>query len=154
MFFFNWRLWVGVGLLVLLVAAAAYIHRHGKAEVQAAWDAERAAVIEATRAEENRRRVNNERVGNEANKKLVAARADAVRARAALDGVRDQLAAVTAGNPPVAEGGDASGDAVGVLAELLGRAATRMELLARHADESRIAGEACVRSYEGLVKAD
>lgn len=83
-----------------------------------------------------------------------ANRADAYRARAALERVRAQLAAHQAdgrpADPPAAGSSAPAADAGMVPAELLGRCGTRILELARLADERGTAGAACERGYDAL----
>ena len=57
-----------------------------------------------------------------------------------------QPAAAASGSAPAA-------DPLGVLADVLGRADDRAQVLAAYADQSRIAGLACERSYDALTAA-
>lgn len=86
----------------------------------------------------------------------LAAQRDAVAARAAVDGVREQArllsrascparySATTSSGPPATDGPD-------LLADVLGELATRADRLAEQADSARIAGQLCERSYDALT---
>ncbi|WP_280817548.1 DUF2514 family protein [Variovorax sp. TBS-050B] len=55
---------------------------------------------------------------------------------------------------PAPSSGQPSGDPVGLLVDVLGRADKRAGELAEYADRLRIASVACERSYDGLTKSD
>lgn len=88
---------------------------------------------------------------------LARARADAVRAAADADRVRAQAAdaarewSARLGDSPATSDIEAAGAAIGVCADLLGRAVARARLLARTADAARAAGLKCQADYESLI---
>lgn len=152
-----------IGILLL----GKYIQNTGKvagrAEVQAKWDAERtrqqAKVIEEEKAnaEETARRLKQQQENQDAqDKELAAARSDAARNRAAADGLRAQTADAARrwrdaiGNSPAGQNCPAAGDAIGVLADVFGRADRRAGVLAEYADAARAAGLKCERDYDAL----
>ncbi|MCW3641558.1 DUF2514 domain-containing protein, partial [Burkholderia cenocepacia] len=93
-------------------------------------------------------------IANDANQQRTAALADAFAARAAAGSLQqrvDQLAAA-ARHPAVAAGSPAAGDALDMLADVLGRIDQRAGDLAEYADRARIAGQQCERDYDALTK--
>ena len=93
----------------------------------------------------------------EAQRAQSAIAADLYRARAAEHRLRDQLATITGSyRALVAAGADAAaagqqppaGDAIGVLADVLGRADQRAGELADFSDRAHAAGLACERDYD------
>lgn len=123
-----------------------------RAKVQA--QAEHAAQLERDTRETQRRTRTIMEAADAATIQSRAHRADADRARAALERVRAQLAAHQADRRPAdpsAAGSSApAADAGMVPAELLGRCGTRILELARLADERGTAGAACERGYDAL----
>ena len=133
-------------------------------KVQGAWDLDRAqataaalAQTTAYRAEEQRRAAAHQEIVDEADRKILAARADAVVADAAAGKLRDRVVALvaqaraTTGNPAAAQGSPPADDAIGMLAELQRRADARAGFLAYFADRASIAGQACERAYKSLI---
>ncbi|MCA8239842.1 DUF2514 family protein [Burkholderia sp. AU32262] len=109
--------------------------------------------VEAARAEEQRRTAAQSEIANDANKQRTAALADAFAARAAAGSLQqrvDQLVA-SARHPTTAAGSPATGDALDLLADVLGRADERAGELAAYADAARIAGQQCERDYDALT---
>lgn len=86
-------------------------------------------------------------------------RADVSRLRSATGGLRSELdkiraaarAAAEKADPSASDAGKTAATAVAVLADLLGRCSERRAELAEYADEARIAGQACERSYDALT---
>jgi hypothetical protein len=112
--------------------------------------------IQAVRAEELRRQVALEEVIHATKSELAAARVDGAAAVVAGERLREQLAAAIrrsrSGPSPAPAGGSAPADPTGDLLERVQRGLdTAAESIARHADESRIAGQACERAYEALT---
>ncbi|HDR8924497.1 TPA: DUF2514 domain-containing protein [Burkholderia vietnamiensis] len=109
--------------------------------------------VEAARIEEQRRTAAQTEIANDANQQRTAALADAFAARAAAGSLHqrvDQLVAA-ARHPTVAAGGSTAGDALDLLADVLGRADQRAGDLAEYADHARIAGQQCERDYDALT---
>lgn len=118
--------------------------------------AERIQQAEATaRAEERRRADKIQEAQDAAHKSRLAAESDARAARASADRLRQRAAELAAScsardTAPAGPGQAASapGD---LLADMLGRIDQAAGELARHADEARIAGQLCERSYRALT---
>lgn len=109
--------------------------------------------IEAARAEERRRTLVIQEVADAAQTQLETVRADAGRARDAAERLRQRVADLVAASrrPAPAGSGQAAGDPIGVLADVLGRADRRAGVLAEYADRARVAGQACERAYDALT---
>ena len=133
-------------------------------EVQNAWALDRAQATaaalsqtEAYRAEETRRAAAHQEIVDEADRKTVAARADAVIADAAAGKLRERVAALVrearaaTSNPAAPPGSTPAPDAAGLLADLQRRADERAGDLARIADERGVAGSACEAAYSALT---
>ena len=138
----------------------------GAASIQALWDADRAraaaaalAASEAARAEEQRRAAAQQEVVDAYEKELQRMRADVAIADAAAGRLRERVAALVAaarqaaGGASLAPGSPPADDATGMLADVLGRCISRVQLLARVADERGAAGRACERAYDALTPA-
>ena len=165
----QWRLIASAVALVILAGAGLRTwtsgRESGRAEVQARWDSERAAMAtaaasasEAARIEEQRRDAAQRKVVDDATNALAAARADALRAGATVAGLRTaaSIAAArcnrTPDDPGTVEPSAPASDAGSVLADMLGRAADMAGRLAAVADERGVAGTACERAYDALIK--
>lgn len=164
----NWRAWLALGLAAALAFGGFTVYRAGKgagsAEKQAKWDkaelASSRADVEAAmvNAKETQRRLDRQKANQDAHdKELAAARGDASLNAAAADRLREQNA-VTAkrwrdalSNPTTGGQCAAAGDAIGVLADVLGRADQRAGILASYADTARAAGLKCERDYDSLI---
>lgn len=112
--------------------------------------------VNAARAEEQRRTAAQSEIANDANTQRTAALADAFAARAAAGSLRDQVASLVrsakaARHSTAAAGSAPTGDALDLLADVLGRADERAGELAKIADDSRIAGQQCERDYDALT---
>ncbi|HDV8348848.1 TPA: DUF2514 family protein [Burkholderia vietnamiensis] len=151
------RVWLVVIAATVGGLAAGYFKGHAdgtRTTVVAAQKAQLAAVA-AARAEEQRRTAAQSEIAKDANQQRTAALADAFAARAAAGSLQqrvDQLVAA-ARHPAAAAGGTATGDALDLLADVLGRADQRAGELAEYADRARIAGQQCERDYDALTAA-
>lgn len=153
-----WRWLLLLGAAVSLVAGYHSWAEHqrdiGRAEVR---DIYAKAAAEATRqnlVETQRRAAAQKEIDDDAQAQLARARADAVHAAAAADGLRRQLAAYVRSatvHPAAEPGGAAAGDPIGVLADVLSRADERAGVLAQYADAAHAAGAACEREYDALT---
>ena len=125
------------------------------AGLQASAAATREAALEQSIAETSRRLKAQEGIAREADHKTATARAAAAGAAAAAARLRTRLAAAEAssgaGDSTAAGGGPSTGTAGSVCADMLGRVADAAGQLAAFADQSRIAGEACVGAYGALT---
>ena len=158
---------------LLLVAVAALVLSYGAGRVQqhgadtkafqaernrAALDAARAQIkaTDEARIEEQRRAKQLSDIANEAKQQAETASADAGRARAESGRLRERVAKLVAagraaGYSSAASGGEAAGDPLDVLADVLLRADQRAGDLAEFADNAHIAGAACERAYSTLT---
>jgi hypothetical protein len=111
--------------------------------------------IQAVRKEEGRRIAALQGVIDESKKDLEGARAAAAAASDAGGRLRNELAAIRRrglGTNPAAARGGSPADAAGDLLERVQRGLDgAAESIARHADESRVAGKACERAYDALT---
>ena len=108
----------------------------------------------AARAEEQRRTAKIQEAQDAAHQARLVAEADARAARASADRLRQRAAELaarcTARDPTPASPGQAASAPGDLLADMLGRLDQAAGELARYADDSRIAGQLCQRSYEAL----
>lgn len=107
------------------------------------------------RAKEAATAAEHQRITQDANAQTAQARADAARFRAALDRMRRAAATAPSGGASASDSGLATGSPTARAAsdmppELLWRALEAAGDIAAHADLSRIAGQACERSYQAL----
>lgn len=106
------------------------------------------------RAEEQRRTARFQEAQDAAHQARLVAEADARAARSAADRLRQRAAELaascSASNPTPAASSPAASAPGSVLADMLFRVDEAAGELARYADESRIAGQLCERSYEAL----
>ncbi len=127
------------------------LDRYRATQAEAARTAEQAA-----RAKETEWRTAMEKEARDGQTRINLALGDAARARAALDGLRRQLAAVVSTDSPAATGaepaapGPAAGPAVDVLANMLGVGGAALVELAQFADAAHAAGLTCERSASAL----
>lgn len=122
--------------------------------MKAAIATAQAKAIEAARAEEQRRTAAQTEIANAATKDAERARQDARTAAATSDGLRKRVAELIAAarNPATPASGQAAGDPLDVLADVLSRADKTAGDLAEYADQARIAGHACERAYDSLTE--
>ncbi|HEM7801957.1 TPA: DUF2514 family protein [Burkholderia cenocepacia] len=149
------RVWLAFIVALAITAGGCYFkgHADGVRTMSAAAQKAQLAAVAAARAEEQRRTAAQSEIANDANKQRTAALADAFAARAAAGSLQqrvDQLVAA-ARHPTVAAGSPAAGDALDLLADVLGRADERAGDLAKIADERGIAGQQCERDYDALT---
>ncbi|MCA8240568.1 DUF2514 family protein [Burkholderia sp. AU32262] len=151
------RIWLLVVAGVVAGSACGYLKGHRDADQSAkiADQAKQIDDLEAQRDEFNRRVAAQSENAKYANQQRTAALADAFAARAAAGSLQqrvDQLVAA-ARHPAAAAGSPAAGDALDLLADVLGRAGERAGDLAEYADRARIAGQQCERDYDALTAA-
>lgn len=158
---------VGVLALVTALGAASY-HRgavSGRAEVQAAWAVERAALLSsAVQASEQSRQIENQRAraaqeietNAQASKQAIRAAADS--AVVAGNRLRDRAASLAsacrspAGDTAAAPTSAAAASAGPVLTDVLGQLVETAQQLAAVADERAVAGSACEQAYDSLMR--
>jgi len=151
------RLWLAFIASLAITAGGCYFkgHADGVRATTVTAQEDRARAVDAARAEEQRRTAAQSEIANDANQQRTAALADAFAARAAAGSLQqrvDQLVAA-ARHPASSAGGPAAGDALDLLADVLGRADQRAGELAEYADRARIAGQQCERDYDALTAA-
>jgi hypothetical protein len=160
----------GLVILVCLCASLLYgSYHHGVTVTDLRWKAiladqqvlqakGLAAATTANRTEEQRRQAAVNQVGNNAREQTGNALADAAGADAAGKRVRTEAgnlatrSACSAGDSGATERGKTAARAAMVLSDLFQRADKRAGEQARAYDAARIAGQACERSYDALVK--
>lgn len=152
---------VGFVIETIVVVAITWHFVAGHYEMKAAAEHEAqeravATAAVAAQTETTRRVAAQQEVAHAAQIQADAARADAVAAARARDALRVQLDAFVRAHrgpidPGAAGGGEAAGDPLGVLADVLSRADIRAGVLASIADERGIAGAACERAYDALT---
>src|SRR5574337_2160053 len=164
----RWAYGLAVGGVILI--AASVLHsagvRSGRAEVQQAWDKERAAQMavaasasEAARAEEQRRTAAQQEVSRNATLALDQARADAARAAAAARGLRGAAALAaarcdrSAADTAAAGASAPAADPGAVLADVLVSMEQAGRAVAAVADARDVALDACVGAYRALTAA-
>lgn len=149
------RMWLAFIAAVVIGSAAGYFKGHHDADQSAmvADQAKQISDLKAERDEYQRRTAAQSEIAKDANQQRTAALADAFAARAAAGSLQqrvDQLVAA-ARHPATSAGSPAAGDALDLLADVLGRADQRAGELAEALDASRIAGLACEKSYDSLT---
>lgn len=155
MTWFDPRVWLAVIVAAIVGLAGGYFkgHADGVRTTDAAAQKAQLDAVAAARTEEQRRTAAQSEIANDANQQRTAALADAFAARAAAGSLQqrvDQLVAA-ARHPAAAAGGPATGDALDLLANVLGQANQRAGELAEYADRARIAGQQCERDYDALT---
>jgi hypothetical protein len=162
------KLALAAALMSALTGGYLYWTHHqrdiGRAEVQLKWDAsvslQRAAALaeSESNARETLRRIEKQQENQLAqDRKLAQARADAGRNDAAAGQLRAQLADTARqwrdalDHPATGRECAAAGDAIGVLADVLGRADRRAGVLAAYADAAHAAGLKCEADYDALT---
>nr|WP_272905801.1 DUF2514 family protein [Pseudomonas petrae] len=154
--------WAVAALIIALALAAGYQTleladvRADYAGYRADIEAKAAEASELARQTEQQRQRDIEQVRNDAQSQIKVAAADAVNAQSAADRLQLEVNKLLAGraslNSQVAAGGASIRDLTAVLADLRQRADQRAGELANALDASRIAGQACERSYDALIK--
>lgn len=108
-------------------------------------------------AEETKRRIDaQQEVVNHARQETIQARSDAVLATDAATRLRNHIRTLrcspTSDHPPATSGSQTTSTAADLLDNVQRRSDDAADAIARYADESRIAGQACVRAYESLSR--
>ncbi|MEX3555596.1 MAG: DUF2514 family protein [Burkholderia gladioli] len=147
------RVWLAVLLALFLGSGVGYVvgHRSATKSEQAEQQKATLAAVNAARVEEQRRIAAQQEIAEHASKERDQARADAVAAASAADGLRKQVAVLVerARHPAAVAGSATAGDPIGVLGSIDDRAGE----LAKIADERGIAGQQCERDYDALTVA-
>jgi hypothetical protein len=140
-----------------LSAFAGHYETVGQLRERAAWQARQAQADQAAARETLRRLDRQGELDRETKRQLDEARTAAARNRADADRLREQSAGAArqwagrlADSPSAAEC-TAAGDAIGVLADVLGRADRRAGQLADYADAAHTAGASCEARYDALT---
>lgn len=154
---------IGIGLLVLaLLGAFALFTAHerslGAAETKAEAAQASLELAKDSAAKTAQIVAAQQGVIHDAQLQAGAASAAAARAASERDAFRVRLNAFLSASrgpqPATAASGSAPAtDSLGMLADVLGRADDRAQKLAAYADQARIAGLACERSYDALTAA-
>jgi hypothetical protein len=136
--------------------ASTYDAERTKAALSAAVDQVKA--VDRARTEEQRRTAAQTEIANDAKKDAEVARADARTAGDAADRLRQRvdqlLAAARAAKDTGASGGGQGkpgGDPLDVLVDVLVRSDKASGILAEYADQLKVAGLSCERSYDALT---
>ncbi|KUZ35287.1 DUF2514 family protein [Burkholderia territorii] len=151
------RAWLAFVVALAITAGGFYFkgHADGVRTTTIAAQKDQIDAVAAARAEEQRRTAAQSEIAKDANQQRTAALADAFAARAAAGSLQqrvDQLVAA-ARHPAATAGSQATGDALDLLADVLGRADKRAGELAEYADRARLAGQQCERDYDALIAA-
>ncbi|KVP28876.1 hypothetical protein WJ85_31890 [Burkholderia ubonensis] len=152
------RIWLVVIAGVVAGSAGGYFKGYRDAD-QSATVADQVQQIDDLKAERDefrRQSAAQQEIATYAAKERDQARVDAAAAASAAsaaDGLRRQVAALVAGirRSATSAGGSSAGDALDLLADVLGQADARAGELATIADERGIAGQQCERSYDALT---
>jgi hypothetical protein len=162
--------WIAIGAVMALLVLSWGVQTKRLAwanaetiEVTRAWAADRAqataaalAQASAYRAEEARRIAAHQEIVDEADRKTLAARADAAIADAAAGRLQQRIATLvaqaraSAGNPGATPPGATTDDPGVLLADVFRRIDARAGELAQFADLAGAAGQACERAYTSL----
>lgn len=164
----NWQRLLTVVLLLLLMGSC---YRLGRIDERDSWevkwagrdvaDAKALAQREvAERTEEQRRQQVITRITENAQQQITAARADASSAAVAGDRLQQTVRQLqrrlheseASGNTSTARRGKATSRQCSVLTDLFIESVERNQQLAAEADRRRIAGLACERAYDALIK--
>ncbi|MBR8316077.1 DUF2514 family protein [Burkholderia dolosa] len=144
-----------VVVVVAVGAAGGYIKGYRDADQSATVETQAKRIRDLVGERDEIGRIAREQWENaeSASKQRDQARADAVAAASAADGLRKQVSVLVerARDPTAATGGAPAGDALDLLADVLGRTSDAATELADYADRARIAGRQCERSYDALT---
>ncbi len=132
--------------------------RTSHAEQRTDWQREARRATEAARAEERRRTAEVQKAADEADQARLVAEGHADVARAAVERLQSQLATLAArlrsapqhSAPAVAGPGVQGADALDLLTGMLARHSAELVQVGEFADQLRIAGHTCERSYDTL----
>lgn len=154
------RIWLATALALALAWGGVERVRNSNARTALAQhhvttEKARASAEARERQIEAKRTRDVQEVANAAQNEINALEGQLADARAAADSLRAAAASAarrTCSRPAAAapSPGESDSDAIGVLADVLGRVDERTGVLAEHADRLRIAGLACERAYLSL----
>ena len=155
MTWFDPRLWLVVIAAVFVGAAAGYSKGHRDADQSHTVETQEQRIrdLVTERNESDRIARQQQKDAEDASKKRDQARADAAAAASIADGLRKQVAELigrSRGSAASARG-PATGNALDLLADVLGRTDEAAGEFARIADERDIAGRQCERDYDALT---
>ena len=155
MTWFDPRLWLVVIAAVFVGAAAGYSKGHRDADQSHTVETQEQRIrdLVTERNESDRIARQQQKDAEDASKKRDQARADAAAAASIADGLRKQVAELigrSRGSAASARG-PATGNALDLLADVLGRTDEAAGEFARIADERGIAGRQCERDYDALT---
>lgn len=163
------RWWPAVAVAALLSLSHWWAYQQGVTVTDNDWAAKwaqrntddataQASAETAARAKEQSLQQQAEKVQRDATQALETARTDAAGERAATDRLRGELAKLqdrlrgTGTGTPVGTSSASAARAAMVLSDLYGSCQSRLGEISAAFDQSRIAGLACERSYDGLAK--
>ncbi|WGS46787.1 DUF2514 domain-containing protein [Burkholderia sp. JSH-S8] len=149
------RFWLAVIVAAIAGLAGGYFKGYRDAD-QSATVADQVRQIDDLKVERDefrRRSVAQQEIATHAAKERDQARVDADAAASAADGLRRQVAALVADvrRSTASAGSSSAGDALDLLADVLGRADARAGELAKVADERGIAGQQCEHSFDAMT---
>ncbi|MET3820426.1 hypothetical protein ACVK00_003189 [Burkholderia sp. PvR073] len=149
------RIWLLVVAGVVAGSACGYFKGHRDADQFAKVVDQQRQIDDLTneRNEVRRRLAAQQEIATDAAKERDQAVADAAAADGAAVGLRKQVAALVADirRAGASTGSTTAGDALDLLADVLGRTDEAAGEFARIADERGIAGRQCERSYDALI---
>lgn len=151
----------GLALVAALMWAGLLLHQRDTARAEfadyrAATEQQARLATDAARAAEAQIQTSQQEAIHAANLATTTAQSDAADARSAADRLRQRARTLAATSCPAADpGAIASGPPADppadLLADLLGRVDGAAGEIGRYADQARIAGRACERSYDALI---
>ncbi|WP_175980973.1 DUF2514 family protein [Burkholderia sp. BCC1630] len=157
MTWFDPRVWLAIVVSVIIGASAGYFKGHRDADQSHTVETQAQRIRELVIERDESNRVARQQQGNaeDASKKRDLARADAAAAASVADGLRKQVAELVrrARDSETTAGGASAGDALDLLADVLGRTDEAAGEFARIADERGIAGRQCESDYDALTGA-
>lgn len=157
MTWFDPRIWFAIVASVVIGAAAGYFKGHRDADQSHTVETQAQRIRELAAERDESDRIARQQQGNaeDAWKKRDQALADAAAAASAAGGLRKQVAELVgrARDSATAAGSSTAGDALDLLADVLGRTDEAAGEFARIADTRGIAGRQCESDYDALMSA-
>ncbi|WP_175751962.1 DUF2514 family protein [Burkholderia ambifaria] len=155
MTWFDPRIWLLVVAGVVAGSVCGYFKGHRDADQSAKVADQKRHIDDLTNERNDIRRqlAAQQEIATDAAKERDQARRDAAAADGAADGLRKQVAVLVADvrRAGASAGSPATGNALDLLADLLGRTDEAAGELARIADDRGIAGQQCESSYGALI---